>query len=250
MSDIPEGARAPDEELDLGVIDEIEPEPEPMDDEIEPEPDVDPDPEPPRQTRQERRDDRARSRARELETQNADLARRLAQLEARQTQPVVDPGAAARDEAQFRESLQMMLPHEAALAVVERSERRMAAQLQQARVEGFDRADTAQFEALRARDRAAERLAPQVEATMAAARAQGDFRFSRVDIFDFLRGREIRLKGPAAAQQQRRAGAARVAAQTTTPTGGRGDVARSAGRERSQDAADEALLRNIRAGDV
>lgn len=249
MSDLPEGAGAPEEEEDLEPgADEVEtPEPE-----LEPEAEIEPDPEvePPRQTRQERRDDRARSRNRELETQNADLARRLAALEAQRTQPAFDPQAQAREEAAFREQLQTMMPHEAAIAVAQRSEQRMQAQLMQAELRGFDRSDVAEFNALRARDRAAERLAPEVERMLAANRAAGDLRFGRLDVFDLLRGRELRMRGPAAAQTQRRAGAARVAAQTTRPANGRGDVTREAGRARDQDAADEALLRSMTTADL
>jgi hypothetical protein len=251
MSDLPDGEGSPieDEELEPGTIDEgLEPEPE-----EEPEPEIEPDPEvepQPRQTRQERRDERSRSRARELEAQNADLARRLAELERARTQPVFDPQAQAREEAAFRQSLETMLPHEAALAVAQRSEQRMNQQLVQAELRGFDRADVAEFNALRARDRAAERLAPQVEQLLAQNRAAGDLRFGRLDIFDLLRGRELRTRGPQAARQQRQNGAARVAAQTTRPANARGDVARGAGQGRDQDAADEALLRGIRAADV
>jgi hypothetical protein len=253
MSDLPEGAGAPDDDLELGAVEEGD-EPELLEEGNEPEPEVEDDgnepvPEP-RQTRQERRDERSRSRARELEAQNAELARRLAALETRQAQPVVDPAAAQRAEAQFYESLQTMLPHEAAIAVAQRTEQRMQAQLMQAELRGFDRADVAEFNALRARDRAADRLAPEVERLLAQNRAAGDMRFGRMDILDLLRGRELRTRGAQAAQQQRRNGAARVAAQTTRPAGAAGDVARSASRARNQDADDIALLRQVRAQDI
>ena len=249
MSDLP-GAGAPgdDEEIDLGVLnEELEPE-EPVDEALEPEEPEEPaEPPEPRPGRQERRDERSRGRARELEQQNADLARRLAQLEAQRNQPAApDPQAAAREEAAFRQSLETMLPHEASLAVAERTERRFQQQLMVAEVRGFDRADTAEFNALRARDRAAERLAPQVEAALQAERAAGRYNFGRLDIYDYLRGRELRMKGPAVARQQRQAGAARVAAQTTRPGAARGDVARGTGGGRDQEAADLALLRGTR----
>ena len=253
MSDLPDGAGAPDDDdLDLGALDEgTEPEPiEPGPDDLESNPE--PEPEPQSQpTRQERRDERARSRLREVEAERADLARRLAALESRQAQPAApDPAVSARAEAEFRQSLEQMLPHEAALAVAARSEQRIQQQLVQAELRGFDRADSAEFAALQRTDRAAQRLAPEVERVLAANRAAGDLRLGRLDIFDFLRGRELRTRGPQAARQQRQQGAARVAAQTTRPGSGRGDVARGSGAPANQDSADEALLRGVRAGDV
>ncbi len=239
----------PDPELDPDLIDEPDPtidDTEEGADEPEPEPDADePEPEPePRRSRGGETIRSLRSRAQSAERANAEYERRLAALETRQQQPAMDPQAAAREEQAFRESLRNMLPDEAALAVADRSERKMQAQIFQARLEGFDQADKSRYEALKATNRAAARLETQVETLLAQNRATGDYKFGRMDVFDLIRGRELRTQGPAAAATQRRNGAARVAAQTTRPASGRGDVARGGGG-RTQDEQDEAMMRQI-----
>lgn len=235
------------EDFDLGEPDDA-PEPEPDTPEPQPEPEP-PSRAGPPSPRQQRRDERNRERARELEQQNNDLARRLAELERRQQQPVIDPAAAQREEQAFRERLSQMDPVEAALEIQSRAERRMQAQLRDAEIRGFDRADVAEFNALVARDRFAERNAAEVERVLAARRAMGDYTLGRLDIVDFLRGREARLRGGTAATQQRRQAAARVARETVRPTAGGGDVARSGGGARREDA-DASLLRQITTSDI
>jgi hypothetical protein len=241
------------EDIDLGEPDELDapdgPDAEPPEPEADLEP-APPEPEPPRRPTQVRRDERFRERARDLESQNADLARRLADLERRQTAPPPpDPAVQARDEAEFRARLDQLSPAEAALEVANRSERRLQQQMMQAELRGFDRSDVAEFTALRARDRYADRQAAEVERVLQQRRGMGDYTLGRLDILDWLRGRDARLKGPAAGQQQRRAAAGRVAGQTVRPQNGAGDVGRTTGTARNRDP-DEALLKQVTTSDI
>jgi hypothetical protein len=177
---IPADEPQPDE-LDLDEnLDELDPPDDPVEDDLPAEDDP-----PPRQPASARDTIKSlRSRAQSAERANAEYERRLAAVESRQQQPAptFDPQAAAREEAQFRSSLEQMMPHEAALAVAERSERKMQAQLFQARIEGFDRSDAAVFDQLRASNKAADRLAPEVERLLSQRRQGGDFSLGRRDI--------------------------------------------------------------------
>ena len=234
------------DDIDLGAIDAdgepIEPEPEPEPDEPEPEP------QPDEQRRagghgagqvHRLRADLDRERA-----EKADLVRRIAALEQTRQAPPPDPQAQAREEAEFRASLEQMLPHEAALAVASRSERRMQAQLTQVALQGFDRTDTADWRQLQATNRAAGRLAPQVEQLLQQRRSMGDYTLGRRDILAYLVGQEL-LNRPAAAPPPRRSRPQR-------PASGRGDVAGApaGNRRRSEADADVALLRGITTADI
>jgi hypothetical protein len=245
-----DGAAPADDDLDLGAIDadgnQIEPEP----DEPEPEPEDEPqhpDDQPERQ-RQIRRGQVHRLRA-DLDrerTEKADLVRRIAALEQQRQQPAVDPQAQMREEAEFRSSLEQMLPHEAALAVAGRSEQRMQRQLAQVALQNFDRTDGAEWRQLQATNRAAQRLAQQVETTLQQRRAMGDYTLGRRDILAYLVGQEL-LSRPAAQAPTTRA------ARAPRPASGRNDVAgapASGGRRRNEADADIALLRGITTADI
>jgi hypothetical protein len=241
----------PDEidELDLGEIDAdgnpIDPDPEP--DEPEPEPQPEPDPAAERRNAARRGQvHRVREQLAAERAQNADLVRRIAALEARPAQPPPDPQAQAREEAEFRASLENMLPHEAALAVANRSERRMQAQLAQVALQSYDRTDTADWRQLQATNRAAARHAPEVERVLQQRRAMGDYTLGRRDILAYLVGQEVLNRPEAAATRPR-------PQRTPRPASGRGDVAAAApaGRQsRDQAAADLALLRGITTADI
>ena len=263
MSDLPREpvAEAPDGEDDLGTIDEgldqIDADGNPIEPEPGPEPDFEAEPEPepqPRPTRQDRRDARVRTERDELARRLLAAETQLQQLQQRPVQPPPDPGAAAREEAAFVESLQQMLPHEAALAVARRQEGRFQQQLHAVALQSFDRTDQAEFNALRATNRTAARLAPQVEQMLQQRRQMGDYTLGRRQIFAYMLGEEV-LNRVAAAP---RGGAqprltARAAAQVVRPAAGRGDVAARTGSGRAardQDAADEALLRGITVSEI
>lgn len=234
------------EDLDLGP--EPEPEPEPSEE-----------PEPRRQQQQDRdrhRPGRSARLAQQLQSersQNADLARRLAALEQqRSAPPPIDPREQAREEAQFRENLQNMLPHEAALAVADRERARTQQMMQQVALSSFDRSDGAEYRQLRQSNRAAERLASRVEQVLTQRRQMGDYTLGRRDILAYLVGQEVLDGNGAGAARQRTQAAARVAGQQARPVNGRGDVAAPAGRRRgtSQEDADIALLRGTNTNDL
>ena len=231
------------EDLDLGP----EPEAEPEEAEAEPEPR--------RQQQQERhRPGRSARLAQQLQqqrTENADLARRLAALEQQRSAPQVDPQAAAREEAAFRENLQNMLPHEAALAVAERERGRTMQMMQQMQLANFDRSDTREYAQLRSSNRAAERLASRVEQVLQQRRGMGDYTLGRRDILAYLVGTEMLDGNGAGVTRQRTQAAARVANAQARPVNGRGEVAAPAGRRRqqSQEEADIALLKGATTND-
>jgi hypothetical protein len=240
---------ADDDDIDLGAIDadgnEIEPD-EPAEPDEATEPD-EPQPAPP-DDRRERQRTRAGQVGR-LRAENADLARRIVLLEQQRATPPPpppDPQAQAREEQEFRSSLEQMLPHEAALAVSNRSERRMQAQLAQVALQSFDRTDTADFRRLQSTNRAAARLAPQVERTLQQRRAIGDYTLGRKDILAHLVGLELLDRPAPLARPNGRRPAQRP------PASGRGDVAGApaGGRRRSEAAADVALLRGITTADI
>ena len=137
-----------------------------------------------------------------------------------------------------------MLPHEAALAVASRSERRMQAQLTQVALQGFDRTDTAEWRQLA--DDQSRRRAPSgtSRADFAAASRDGRLSLGRRDILAHIVGMEL-LNRPAAAPPPRRSRPQR-------PASGRGDVAGApaGNRRRSEADADVALLRGITAADI
>jgi hypothetical protein len=236
------------DDIDLGEIDAdgqpIEPdEPDPTD---EPDPEPSPEPDPAAERRNAARRGQVHRVRAELDrerAQNADLVRRIAALEARPAQPPPDPQAQQREENEFRQSLENMLPHEAALAVAARSERRMQAQLAQVALQGFDRGDTADWRRLQTTNRAAARHAPEVERVLQQRRAMGDYTLGRRDILAYLVGQEV-LSRPEAAPRPR-------TPRTPRPASGRGDVAGTpGGQRRDQAAADIATLRGITTADI
>ena len=269
MSDLPRpGEVLPDEdEIDPGVIDDGEPldpaapeldddgnpiAPAELDENGDP---VEPDPQPqPRQNAQQRRDDRARGRLRDVTAERDEFARRLAAVEARQQAPApvqqVDPAAAQREEQTFWASLEQMLPHEQVRAVAERERQRYQQQSAAIAIGSFDQFDRYEFAQLQATNRWAERLAPRVEAVLQERRRNGDYSMGRKAIFTYLYGEEMLKPRPAQAQRQRQQAAARVAGQTVSPAAARGDIAARAGGGRNQDAADEAYLRRVTTADI
>lgn len=240
-----------DPDLDEPPVDEADLEPEA---EAEPEYEPEPEPQPEQRERRGRASDTIRtlrSRAQEAERRAADLERRMAAFEGRQQLP--DPRAvqqaAAEEERQFRESLVGLMPEEISLKVAERTERRIMAQLAQTQVQGFDRNDRRDFEQEAARSRFAQSKSQEVEQVLTQMRNQGIYQFGRLDILDFLAGRDQRLKREQTTQQQRRQGARNVDRQTVRPASGRGEGG-GGNRRQSEEEADIAFLRRTRIGDV
>jgi hypothetical protein len=248
-----------DDDVDLGAIDQdgnpiddvedAEPEPdEPEPEEAEPERQ----PEPEREQRRQRAKGEAqrwRERYQREAATSSDLTRRIAALEQQRAQPAYDPQAAARAEQEFRASLELMSPADAAIAVANRQAQQFREQLTQVELRGFDRSDKANFDAMTATDRRAARYAAEVEQILAQRRQMGDYTLGRRDILAFKLGEELLARGAAQVPAQRRAANGRVARETTRPASGRGDVA-AGGRARNQDVDDEALLRRVTTSDV
>lgn len=209
------------------------------------------------ESQREVRQTRGESRQARLSREASELRERLARAEGerdalRQTgqrQPQFDPQAQARADAEFYQSLESMSHIDAMRAVENRATQRIGMAMQQQRIQDQDNLDRRDFAVLSRTDRNAARFKAQVDDTAQRILAMGQVP-NREEILNNLVGREVRERSARILPQQRRAAAARVAQQTTRPAGGRGDVARGAGRARNQDEADEALLRSVTLEDL
>lgn len=258
MSDVPrEPLPAPeDEELDPFLDQEPdEPEDDPPPDEGEDDP-ADPDegeddggePQPERQRQGRRRQaDRLRTRLDERDREVADLRRQMDELRQGVRQPAIDPLAAQRAEQEFFASLEMMAPAQAYQAIMQRGRAEFARELRQRELNTSDALDRQAYETRAANSPLHQRYQRRVEQMVADERRAGNV-VSRMSVFRYLLGMDAEQRATRAAPAQRRNAARRVAGARTTPASGRGDGAR-AGNARDQDAADERLLRGIRAGD-
>lgn len=191
--------------------------------------------------RQESRRDRA---AREHRETIAQLQREVADLRGQRQQPTApDPQAVERQEREFIESLRLMDPVDAAIAVRNRERQQLGQYI--AGVEGrtMDRMDKQAFDSAARTDPAIKRLAPEVERYIAAARAQGNWSLERMTVFDAMYGRELRMKRQEALPRQQRQAQRRVASQTTRPTDARGDSQRT---RRPADDSVEAARERLR----
>ncbi len=200
----------------------------------------------------ERPRSRGESRAQRQANENRELRRRLEELERRGTEQRPqgpDPQAAAREEQEFYQSLELMAPAQAIMAVRDRERRLMGSVLQQTEARLLDRQDRSDFARLCETDRSARRLAPVVEQMIADARRSGNFSLDRETAFTFAYGKELRERGRTETPRQRAAAGRRVQRQTVRPGAGRGDAPRAASR-RSQDSDDEAFLRGITLDDL
>jgi hypothetical protein len=246
--DTPEPSGEEDLDLENVTLDELDPEPpEEVVDETEAE-----EPEP-TQTRTRSNDTirSLRARAQSAERKIDEFQRRLdeQQMQPRVQQPQVDPLLLQQRQREEEAQVQQ-LPYEQQIAYWrnrdQQENNRRFAQLQ---LQSFDQFDTANFNQLKRSEPAAARLAPEVERVLQQQRAQGNYSFSRENIYDYLLGQETRRRATQQAGRQRTAGAGRVARQTTAPASGRGDMARAPGNGRAADA-DERLLRSITAEDI
>ena len=237
-----------DDELDLGILDDDDPEPD-IDPEPEPEPQDADQPEdldepPRRQTRRERQAGN-RDRVAQLEAENAEVRRRLAEIEGTRNQPPpVDPMAEQRRMEAEYERLAMLPPQDMVREMHQMVRREFGAGLQAVSAQTLERADIAAFDALKRSSPVAARLAPQVEQTAADLRRQGVQGINREMLLAYHVGQEVLQRARGEGARQRRTGAANVARQTVRPGSGRGNMARVAGNGRGGDA-DRALLESL-----
>jgi hypothetical protein len=189
------------------------------------------------------RPSRGNDHIRRLREERQKLAERNAYLEGQLSRPApaappqIDQAAADRA---FAESLRMMAPDEAAMAVGHRVEQRMAQQMQRLELGAADRIDAQEFRSIQGAEPAAKRLADRVEQTLASERSQGR-NPSRLTIYTYLLGEELRTRAATAATTQRRAGASRIAAQQTRPGNSRSTAPAPDGR-RADDQSERAIL--------
>ena len=181
-----------------------------------------------------------RTRAQTAEERIADLERRLAEPP-RPAPQTIDPYAQQRALEAERERVAQLMPHEAAeywanKAIQQNNQANVAL-----RIEMLESRDQASFDALKASNVAAARLAQQVEADVRQLRAVGIYTIGRREAFYARLGQEVAERGARAAPRQRAAAARRVAGQTVRPGSGRGGVATGTGNRVD---ADEALLRS------
>jgi hypothetical protein len=243
MSDLPDGNREAaetnaDEELDPGEIEEAEggDEEDAADGEGDGEDagsEADEDAE--GQARQVA--PRRESRRARLGRENAELRERIARLEGaneaqrRQPQgPAADPQQAQREEQAFRESLELMTPGQAALAVADRREQRIGAAFAQMQAQTRDEIQREAFNAKADRGGAYGQYRDKVIAAIEAERARGNYAVTYEAAFRYLVGEDVIRKTERAGTRQAKNGAARVRQQTTRPTNGRGDGARPSAR--------------------
>jgi hypothetical protein len=201
-----------------------------------------------------RQPSRRESRIARTTRENAELRERLANLEGRlsapQPQQQADPYAAQRAAEAERELLATFTPEQISQHFYQKGMQQTQQALHAIRIEGLDRSDKAAFESRAERSAARAQLAAEVEKTAQQYLRQGQLA-NREDIFAYLFGKEALRKAERGQSPRARQGAQRrVAAQTTRPGSGRGDVARSANRGRSQEDDDRRLLERTVVGDV
>lgn len=203
---------------------------------------------PQRQVARESRYQRAIREAREAREEARSLRAEFERSRSQPQQPQPDPQAQARAEQEFNERLRLMDPADAIVAVRDRERQTMVQALMQIEGRNIERADKSEWKASVGTSKARARLADEVEAVIAAARARNDYQTTRETVFWTLYGREMESRSRAAAPGQQRAAQRRVASQTTRPASGRGEAGRPA--RRPAEDADEALLRSVTVGDL
>jgi hypothetical protein len=131
-----------------------------------------------------------------------------------------------------------MSPDERAQHWIEQERQRSQAEMNKLRFEMYESTDRAKFEALKASNPIAARLAPKVEEYLANERRQGR-NFDREVVMTFLAGQEALARAGKEGTKQRAAGAARIAQNKTRPSNGGSDV--GAGSRRSEKSLEDRL---------
>ena len=246
----------PVDDLDLGAPDEID-EQEPL----EPDAGAEPEPQPPEQPaepRQPRRtqNDRLRSRLAERDRELAEMRGRIAVLERPAPAPAPDPGAQAAQEQAYWAGLEQavnegrMTNTQAMQQVAQRATQQFRQDLLTNQLTTRDQIDKQHYDAQQVSSKLHRDYAGRVEETLRSERASGNLGATRSAILAYLVGQDAIARASATLPQQRRAAAARVAGQQARPTGAGGDGARPQGNRQPEAAADEAMLRNLRVGDL
>ncbi len=251
MSDLPDDPALGGEgdDLDLDQPDdletEVENEAEPG---AEPEEAIEDEPEPePRRTRGPRGRP-AGQEIRELRTSLERTQRELDEIRRRPAQPPFDPAAARAEEDRFWAAVEMMPQREALQAVYQRARQEVQQQLGQTQHTTQEAIDRQSYESAARASRVHQQYRQRVEDLVANERTRGNV-VPREVALKFLLGEDAINRANRVVPGQQRAAQRRVAAQQTRPTNGRGDVARGSPR-RSPGDDDEALLRQITAGDI
>lgn len=235
-------------DLDLDNPEPDEPEPEPGE---EPEPEAEPEPDEPRQQQRQRpsRSERHHRQLADKDREINDLRQQLSQRQQQPAAPPPDPMAQQRADQEFWARMEELPPAQVAREVAAREQQRFSQALIGLQLQTRDEIDQQAFSFAAQSSRLHQQYRPEVERELAAYRAQGNFTIRREQILHQLVGRDAIARSQRAAPAQQRRGQQQVARQTTRPPSGRGDVA-TAGRRDRQDAEDERLLRELRAGDI
>lgn len=168
---------------------------------------------------------RGQNRIQRLANENADLKRRLTDLERRPAPQVQQQGSREETDAEFTARIQLLQPEDRIEARMERSERRNQRLIQQTQYQTQDMADKAAYDAKAATDPRYTRYASAVETKRAEFIQQGQL-VPREVLLKFLIGeRVLGNVGQKEIKKQRAAGQERIDRQRTRPTGsGRSDV--------------------------
>ena len=171
------------------------------------------------------RNERRAAEIRELRERNERLERDVEAIRSQQGRAPVDPAAQERAEAQWWESLQLLSPEQQLRAVRDRERQVIGGALAQQEQRIADRIDKSSWDSSARSDPMRAKFSQRVEREVETARGQGR-EPHRETIYTYLVGQEVlRQRGLKMAQQQN-GGRRRVAAQRTTPAGGRSDSVR------------------------
>jgi hypothetical protein len=196
---------------------------------------------------------RAILRMRERLKQESEENRRLRDQLLTQTRqpaaPPPDPYRRVEEERQEAERVAQMMPHEQAAYYARKTEQQFSQQLMRQNLETRDLFDRQIYQSLCAQEPMAQRLANEVENTLAQARNQG-MNPTREAIYNLLVGQEVRNRAKKQTDRQRKNGQARIAAQTTQPGGSRSTAAGGRRAAADPDAGLEDRLRKVTVGDA
>jgi hypothetical protein len=228
----------PDLDDDETVTDPVDEDADPADDadaDPEADDDVDPQPDPAASARPASRGDRTigelRRLARERAEENAQLTRRLAELEGRvasQSQP------AAETAAQRAERLALLSPEERAMEMVNEALERNNRQQQQFTAQLMDQSDRSAFEARAAVNPLFKKLSSAVERELASLRAKGQS-LPRETIAVYLIGQRV----VAQQAEKPRGGTTRRQREQARPARPGGDAPAARGARRGNPATAE-----------
>jgi len=135
-----------------------------------------------------------------------------------------DPAALLRQQQEEQQRLEMMAPHEVAQYLAQKSEQRVAVQLQIMQRQQADAMDKIAFQGLKRDNPLANKYEKEVERLVAQEAAKG-ITVQRETALAFVIGEFVLKNAPAAAKRQAAAAAKRVTGNTVNPGGAAGDVA-------------------------